>query len=248
VSITRHEPAPRSFGGISLNLACGGWSLGGVSGLRLAQPWLTLRRCQPKMTTCATSPSPTPHPDRPPAAGPAGGDGCCTGGAPPHGRVPAALPPPASGSRAGRPRRQGPAPQPSPSRPTTPSRPPRREGGSGPIPPGQPEVGKVVAMPDGDLRQLARWRRSAPASRGRPAPPGQRRCGWPKWATRSSCGRSAAGAAAGTGGWYRRLGANPDGESATQPTPTPVRARPVQDASTVEAVTGADAAKYGDSP
>src|SRR5918995_975558 len=76
------------------------------SGLGLAQPWLTLRRCQPKMTACATSPPPTPHLDRvPPAAGPAGGGGCCTGGGPPHGGLPAALPPPASGSRAGRPRR-----------------------------------------------------------------------------------------------------------------------------------------------
>src|SRR6266545_4726919 len=81
------------FGGVSLNLACGARCLGGVSGLRLAQPWLTLRRCQLKMTACATSP--IPHPRVPPAAGPAGGGGCCTGGGPPHGRVPAALPPPA---------------------------------------------------------------------------------------------------------------------------------------------------------
>src|SRR6266508_5362576 len=109
------------FGGVSLNLACGARCLGGVSGLRLAQPWLTLRRCQLKMTACATSP--IPHPRVPPAAGPAGGGGCCTGGGPPHGRVPAALPPPASGSRAGRPRRRGAAPQPSPSRPRTRSRP-----------------------------------------------------------------------------------------------------------------------------
>src|SRR6266508_3154960 len=78
------------FGGVSLNLACGARCLGGVSGLRLAQPWLTLRRCQLKMTACATSP--IPHPRVPPAAGPAGGGGCCTGGGPPHGRVPAALP------------------------------------------------------------------------------------------------------------------------------------------------------------
>src|SRR6266508_3755007 len=54
------------FGGVSLNLACGARCLGGVSGLRLAQPWLTLRRCQLKMTACATSP--IPHPRVPPAA------------------------------------------------------------------------------------------------------------------------------------------------------------------------------------
>jgi hypothetical protein len=79
------------------------------------------------MTACATSP--IPHPDPvPSAAGAAGGSGCCTGaGGPPHGRAPAAaLPPQASGSRAGRRRQRGPAPQPSPSRPPTRSRPRRR--------------------------------------------------------------------------------------------------------------------------
>ena len=50
------------------------------------------------------------------------------------------------------------------------------------------------------------------------------------------------------GGWYRRLGANPDGEVDDRAHIYPVRARPVQDAATVEAVTGAYAAKYGDSP
>src|SRR4029453_3088516 len=90
----------------------------GLLGTPLAQPWLTLRRCQPKMTAGATAPPPTPHPDRePPAAGPAGGGGCCTrGGAPPR-REPAARPPPTSQSRGGRPPRPGPAPPPSPSRP-----------------------------------------------------------------------------------------------------------------------------------
>jgi hypothetical protein len=84
------------------------------------------------MTACATSP--IPHPRVPPAPGLAGGGGCCTGGGPPHGRVPAARPPPVSGSRAARRRRRGPAPQPSPSRPRTrslwtpwlPQPPPRR--------------------------------------------------------------------------------------------------------------------------
>jgi hypothetical protein len=70
------------------------------------------------MTACAKVP--IPHPRGPPAAGPAGGGGC-TGGGPPPG-LPAARLPPASGSPAGRPRRQGAAPQPSPSRPRTHSR------------------------------------------------------------------------------------------------------------------------------
>jgi len=46
----------------------------------------------------------------------------------------------------------------------------------------------------------------------------------------------------------RRLGANPDGEVGDGATPPPVRARPVEDAGTVEAVTRAYSAKYGDSP
>jgi hypothetical protein len=50
------------------------------------------------------------------------------------------------------------------------------------------------------------------------------------------------------GGWYRRLRANPDGEAGDRAHIYPVRARPVQDAATVEAVTGAYAAKDGDSP
>jgi len=50
------------------------------------------------------------------------------------------------------------------------------------------------------------------------------------------------------GGWYRRLGANPDGEVDDRAHIYPVRVRPVQDAGTLEAVTGAYAAKYGDSP
>jgi hypothetical protein len=40
----------------------------------------------------------------------------------------------------------------------------------------------------------------------------------------------------------------PTAKSVTEPTPHPVRARPVEDAGTVEAVTGAYAAKYGHSP
>ena len=49
------------------------------------------------------------------------------------------------------------------------------------------------------------------------------------------------------GGWYRRLRTTPTARSATGPIRTP-RACPVEDAGTVEAVTGASAAKYGDSP
>jgi hypothetical protein len=41
---------------------------------------------------------------------------------------------------------------------------------------------------------------------------------------------------------------HPDGEVGDGAHTHPVRARPVQDAGTVEAVTGAYAAKYGDSP
>jgi hypothetical protein len=99
-------------------------------------------------------------------------------------------------------------------------------------------------MPDGDLRHLAEVEETSIDFTRPTAPPGQRRCGWCKRATRSSCGRSAAGAAAGTGGCVP----TPTARSATDLTPTPVRARPVEDADIVEAVTGAYAAKYGDSP
>jgi len=50
------------------------------------------------------------------------------------------------------------------------------------------------------------------------------------------------------GGWSRRLGANPDGEVGDGAHTYPVRARPVEDAGTVEAVTRAYSAKDGDSP
>ena len=50
------------------------------------------------------------------------------------------------------------------------------------------------------------------------------------------------------GGWYRRLRANPDGEVRDGAHQHPVRAEPVADAPTVEEVTRAYAAKYGDSP
>jgi hypothetical protein len=50
------------------------------------------------------------------------------------------------------------------------------------------------------------------------------------------------------GGWYRRLRADPDGEVLDGAHAHPVRAEPVADASTVEEVTRAYAAKYADSP
>jgi hypothetical protein len=143
------------------------------------------------MTACATPPS-IPHPGREPsAAGPAGGGGCCTGGGPPHGRAPAALPPPASGSRAARPPRRGPAPQPSPSRPPTRSC-PRRRRRVGADSTGSPRSGRRMRCQTATSGSSPQWRRSASAARGRTAPPGQRRCGWGKRATRSSCGRSPA--------------------------------------------------------
>jgi hypothetical protein len=99
-------------------------------------------------------------------------------------------------------------------------------------------------MPDGDLRQLAEVEE---ISIGFTRPDGSTGS-TPVWVVhageaifvRSIRGRG--------GGWYRRLRANPDGEVGDGAHIHPVRARPVQDAGTVEAVTGAYAAKYGDSP
>src|SRR5919198_1560583 len=118
--------------------------------------------------------------------------------------------------------------------------PPRRR----PTPPGSPEVGKVDAMPGGDLRHLAEVEE---ISIGFTRPDGSTGS-TPVWVVqageeifvRSIRGRG--------GGWYRRLRANPDGEVGDGAHAHPVRARPVEDAATVEAVTGAYAAKYGDSP
>jgi hypothetical protein len=99
-------------------------------------------------------------------------------------------------------------------------------------------------MPDGDLRQLAeveqirigfmRPDRSAGSTPVRVVQAGE------EIFVPSISGRR--------GGWYRRLRANPDGEVGDGAHTHPVRARLVQDAGTVEAVTGAYAAKYGDSP
>ena len=50
------------------------------------------------------------------------------------------------------------------------------------------------------------------------------------------------------GGWYRRLRANPDGDVTDQSQTYPVRAEPVADAATVQAVTRAYATKYAGNP
>ena len=202
----------------------------------MAQPWLTRRRCQPRMTIWATSPSPKPHLDRvPPVAGPAGGGNCCTGGGSlSHGRAPAALPPPASGSRAGRPRRRGPAPPPSPSRPPTPSRPRRRGGGSGPGSSGRPRGREGAAMPDGDLWQLAEVEEISIGFTRPDGPTGST----PVWAVQAGEAVFVRSIRGRRGGWYRRLGVNPDGEvgdgAHTHPcaparsrTPAPWRRSPV---------------------
>jgi hypothetical protein len=51
-----------------------------------------------------------------------------------------------------------------------------------------------------------------------------------------------------SGGWYRRLRANPDGEIIDAGQVHPVRAEPVVDATTLDEVTRAYATKYADSP
>jgi hypothetical protein len=99
-------------------------------------------------------------------------------------------------------------------------------------------------MPDGHLRHLAgveeisigfRWPDGATGSTP----------GWVVQAGEEIFVRSLRGR---RGGWYRRLRAQPDGEVGDGAHIHPVRARLVEDAGTVEAVTGADVAKDGDSP
>jgi hypothetical protein len=99
-------------------------------------------------------------------------------------------------------------------------------------------------MPDGDLRQLAEVEE---ISIGFTRPDGSAGAtpGWVMQAGEEIFVRSLRGR---RGGWYRRLRANPDGEVGDGAHIHPVRARPVEDAGTVEAVTGADVAKDGDSP
>jgi hypothetical protein len=99
-------------------------------------------------------------------------------------------------------------------------------------------------MPDGDLRQLAEVEE---ISIGFTRPDGSTGS-TPVWVVQAGDPIFVRSIRGRRGGWYRRLGANPGGDVGARPHTHPVRARPVQDAGTVEAVTGADAAKYGDSP
>jgi hypothetical protein len=96
-------------------------------------------------------------------------------------------------------------------------------------------------MPDGDLRHLAEVEE---ISIGFTRPDGSTGS-TPVWVVQAG---DAIFVRSIRGGWYRRLRANPDGEVGDGAHPHPVRARLVEDAGTVEAVTGAYAAKYGDSP
>ena len=89
------------------------------------------------------------------------------------------------------------------------------------MPPGSSEVEKADAMPDGDLRHLAEVEE---ISIGFTRPDGSAGS-TPVWVVqagevifvRSIRGRR--------GGWYRRLGANPDGQVGTGAHTHPVRAR-----------------------
>jgi hypothetical protein len=99
-------------------------------------------------------------------------------------------------------------------------------------------------MPDGDLRQLAEVEE---ASIGFTRPDGSTGS-TPVWVVQAGEEIFVRSIRGRRGGWYRRLRANPDGGVGHGAHTHPVRARPVGDAGTVEAVTGADAAKYGHSP
>ena len=99
-------------------------------------------------------------------------------------------------------------------------------------------------MPDGDLRHLAEVEE---ISIGFTRPDGSVGS-TPVWVVQADDAVFVRSIRGRRGGWYRRLGANPDGEVADGAHTHPVRARPVQDAGTVEAVTDADAAKDGHSP
>jgi hypothetical protein len=99
-------------------------------------------------------------------------------------------------------------------------------------------------MPDRDLRQLAEVEE---ISIGVTRPDGSTGS-TPMWVVQAGKEIFVRSIRGRRGGWYRRLRANPDGEVGDGAHTYPVRARPVEDAATVGAVTGADAAKYGDSP
>jgi hypothetical protein len=99
-------------------------------------------------------------------------------------------------------------------------------------------------MPDGDLRHLAEVEESSIGCRWPDGSTGAT----PVWVVQAGEVIFVRLIRGRRGGWYRRLGANPDGEVGDRVHTHPVRARPVEDAGTVEAVTGASAAKDGDSP
>src|SRR5215216_2596148 len=189
-----------------------------------------------------TAPDPAPRPGA--AGGRTGWWRLLHRGGPPHGREPAALPPSASGSPGGRPRRRGSAPPPSPSRPRTPSRPRRRGAGSGADSSGQPRARKggrdarrrpaASRRGGGDQHRLhpARRLRRVNAGVGGASGRGDLRAVDPRPARRL---------VPAAGGQPRRPGRHRS--------PHPPRARPpVEDAGNLEAVTRAYAAKYGDSP
>ena len=99
-------------------------------------------------------------------------------------------------------------------------------------------------MPDGDLRQLAEVEQiSIGFTR-----PDRSTGSTPVWVVQAGEEIFVRSIRGRRGGWYRRLRANPDGEVGDGAHTHPVRARPVEDAATMAAVTRADAAKYGDSP
>ncbi|HWD44767.1 MAG TPA: nitroreductase/quinone reductase family protein [Actinomycetota bacterium] len=99
-------------------------------------------------------------------------------------------------------------------------------------------------MPDGDLRHLAEVEEIS-IGFTRPDDSAGSTLVWVVQAGGAIFVRSIRGR---RGGWYRRLRAKPDGEVGDGAHTHPVRARPVEDAGTVEAVTRAYAVKYGDSP
>jgi hypothetical protein len=99
-------------------------------------------------------------------------------------------------------------------------------------------------MPDGDLRQLAEVEE---ISIGFTRPDGSAGS-TPVWVVQAGEAILVRSIRGRRGGWYRRLGANPYGEVGDGAHTHPVRARPVEDAGTVDAATGAYAAKDGDSP
>jgi hypothetical protein len=88
-------------------------------------------------------------------------------------------------------------------------------------------------MPDCDLRQLA----GVAAIRIGVTRPDGSTGSTPVWVVQAGEAILVRSIRGRRGGWYRRLRANPDGEVGDGAHIHPVRARPVEDAGTVEAVT-----------